>query len=801
MRLFWLGSLWLAGIALGRATPLMTTQWLILAGCALLSAILFRGLAASRVFFTAICILAFGGARYQHSQRPLKPDHVAHFNDADAKVHLTGVIARTPDVRDTYVGLHIDVESLHPTGLPRPESAAGRILLHTQRLEAWAYGDRVYAVGYLKTPPSFETFSYEDYLARQGIHSVMQNAYVERMESGQGNPILQAIFDVRARALRLVYRLFPDPEASLLAGILLGLEQGISPEVREAFNTTGTTHIIAISGFNITIVAGLFTALFGRWLGARAGAATAVLGIVTYTVLVGADAAVVRAAIMAGLALLAVRMGRQTHGMASLATAAIAMTAADPLTLWDVGFQLSFAATLGLVLYAEPQRIWLIGRLSRWMEVKNAERWADPASEFMLYTLAAQVTTLPVTAYHFQRLSLVALLANPLILPVQPPVMVLGGLAVLAGSVWLPLGKIISWVAWPFVAFTIRAVEFFAQFPGASVPLGDVSLLAVVAFYLLLFGATALASRAGEDQPRLQQVLALKERLNLPASLAIAGLVAATGFVWRLYVQQPDGRLHLSILDVGEGDAVLLQSPTGRYVLIDGGSSAIALSESLGRRLPLWDRRLDWLVLSSTRESQISGLIGSLERFRARSVLLTGEANGGASGRLLGDLRQLSTPVHEAAAGQTLDLGGGAFLEVLDAGEQGALLAVRYGRAAFILAAGADPGLIDRTIRRGEPAGAHVLLLADGGYAAVNPPEWLAMVNPWLAVISVDAGNRRGLPSEATLSSLSDRVVLRTDIHGWIDLTTDGNMLWVETERDPRRHAKGGIQPMPPPAE
>jgi competence protein ComEC len=129
---------------------------------------------------------------------------------------------------------------------------------------------------------------------------------------------LERLYQLRNAFHRTVESPFPEPEASLLSGILLGIESGISPQIREAFNATGTTHIIAISGFNITIVAGLFISFFGRAFGSRRGTLAAAIGILVYAVLVGADPAVVRAAVMGGLSLLALRLGRRTHGLASL---------------------------------------------------------------------------------------------------------------------------------------------------------------------------------------------------------------------------------------------------------------------------------------------------------------------------------------------------------------------------------------------------------------------------------------------------------------------------------------------------
>lgn len=162
------------------------------------------------------------------------------------------------------------------------------------------------------------------------------------------------------------------------------------------------------------------------------------MGIALYTLFVGGDPAVFRAAILGGLALFAAQIGRRQAGLNSLALAALVMAALNPQVLWDVGFQLSFAATLGLVLYAEPLTAGFNRLASRWLARERVQALSGPVSEYLLMTLAAQITTLPVILYHFQRLSLSAFVTNPLILPAQPPVMTLGGLAVMLGLVLEP---------------------------------------------------------------------------------------------------------------------------------------------------------------------------------------------------------------------------------------------------------------------------------------------------------------------------------------------------------------------------
>ncbi len=152
----------------------------------------------------------------------------------------------------------------------------------------------------------------------------------------------------------MIYQIFPDPEAGLLAGILLGVEGGIPEELMEDFRTTGTAHIIAISGFNMTVLSGLIIVLLGRFLGKYWGSLAAVVVIGIYTLLVGAQAGVARAAIMAGMGMFGLLVGRRQSGVNSLAFIAAVMAGWTPFVLWDVGFQFSFLTTLGLVLFATP---------------------------------------------------------------------------------------------------------------------------------------------------------------------------------------------------------------------------------------------------------------------------------------------------------------------------------------------------------------------------------------------------------------------------------------------------------------
>jgi competence protein ComEC len=513
MPLLWLSLAFLAGIALAASLPLSAGGWLILVGLAGL-ALFLRGVVRQRTrdragsipeeestqpqqpasfsrrlaaavrrlhlpvpVFGLLLALALGGWRYQMAQPRLDdPGHIAYYNDSQPVYQIEGVLLAPPEVRETRLDLRLSAESLRSLDEDAPVAVRGDLLATTWDWQDWRYGDRLLLQGKLETPPEGEEFSYRQYLRRQGIFTIMQPEEIELLKRNQGNPLLAGLFAFKKRALDTLYQIYPDPEASLLAGILLGVESGIPEEVERAFQDSGTAHIVAISGFNIAILAGLFAALFSRLLGRWRGAVVALACIAVYTVLVGAGASVVRAALMGGLTLLAAQIGRRQAGLNSLALVAALMALFNPYVLWDVGFQLSFMATLGLVLYAGLLTGVFVRLAGRRFPLETAQKLGRPVGEYLLFTLAATLSTLPVIAYHFQRLSLVSLLANPFILPAQPPLMVLGGISLGLGMLYQPLGQALAWLSWPFAAYSIRLAELFADLPGSSVGLGRVSL-------------------------------------------------------------------------------------------------------------------------------------------------------------------------------------------------------------------------------------------------------------------------------------------------------------------------------------
>lgn len=414
---------------------------------------------------------------------------------------------------------------------------------------------------------------------------------------------------------------------------------------------------------------------------------------------------------------------------------------------------------------------WLTTRVS----ADTARRLTGPVSEYLLLTLAAQLTTFPLIVYHFGRISLVSLPVNVAILPAQPPVMTIGGLAVVLGAIFQPAGQALAFLVWPFLAYSIRVVEWFAGWDAAVRTVGQVDVWLVLFYYLILFGLTLYWQPFWEGLKR-----------NLKPAMLLAGLAAATLLVWPAALSGPDGMLHVTVLDVGEGEAVLIETPGGRYALIGGGQSPSQLADGLGRTLPLFHRQLDVLVVAGTGKDQLAALPTVLPRYIPSQVWWAGEVEASRPARqVYAWLQQEGLPVQTILTGQALDLGDGAEMQVLSVTDEGAVLLVRWHVFRVLLPIGGIEGTLgapEVTIRT---RGLTAVLLPHGGREGYLTADWLALAHPSLVLASVDALNLRGLPDPATLDLLAGYPLYRTDLHGSIELVTDGRQLWIYTEEQP----------------
>lgn len=387
------------------------------------------------------------------------------------KIELVGQIVSEVDVRTDrqLLTLKPNVEENNN------HNSTGKILITTTLYPSYQYGDILKIRGELKPPVIFPDFDYAAYLERFGIVAVMY--YPQIIHVGQTDSFYSWLLKIKLKLIDQVNKLLPEPEASFLNGLLWGAKRAIPAVVLEQFNITGTTHIVALSGYNITVL-GLIVFFIAPWLGLHRKKAfwLVVFIIILFIFLTGYPASVVRAGIMGILVLVAYRWGGGVKPGILLITSATLMCAINPyILLADVGFQLSFLATIGLI-YLTP---WL-EKFGTFLPLKLGIR------ESVIATLAAIIMTTPLIIYQFGRFSVVALVVNVLILFVIPLVMAIGFLAVLISLILFPLGQLLAWLSYFGLHYIILVTGFFSKLPFASLLMIKPNLLLVVFIYILI---------------------------------------------------------------------------------------------------------------------------------------------------------------------------------------------------------------------------------------------------------------------------------------------------------------------------
>ncbi|MFN8469323.1 MAG: ComEC/Rec2 family competence protein [Caldilineaceae bacterium] len=775
----------------------------------------------------ALCLLA-GFLRY--GSQPFTPcwkaGDLAYYNlPADAafergapQVTVTGVVNAYPLVVDGKQELYVAAEAI-VHGVPSARAAVrGAVRVTTSGIRGLRYGQHVAVTGRMVEPAIFEDFSYKDYLAVKGVRSVMYGAAVKVTDAEDGgNPLLRRLYELRTRGEAFINRSLAEPYAALANGMLLGIEANIPDELYEQFNATGTSHVIVISGTNVALIAGIIVAVAARLVGRRRAAWPALAAIAGYALLVGGDATVVRAAVMGGLFVTATALRRRSTALVSLAAACMAMTLANPLALWDVGLQLSAMATAGLVVLGTGQGVLSV-------------------------TLAASVATLPLGLYYFGRLSPASLPANLLIAPAQPLILFGGSAALILGLAGQEvMGSVLLWLPWLGLAWTVRIVRWAAALPFATISVGGFGVVQVVAAYAVIGVARwrrevweamrqVMGGRAGEDAGKASgksdacvgdactpveggtrsggRAIASRARffppdlvpLRVVARTVVSGpgllvACAVAALVWATVLGLPDGRLHVWFLDVGQGDGVLIQTPAGRQILVDGGSSGQVLLGQLGAVMPFWDRTLDLVVLTHPDADHMAAQVDALGRYRVEAAWETPAAAADpASAAWRSAVEGAGAQVQAQYEGGWADLGDGVALWVLgppgqgfvgeDADNQNSLVAkLVYGDFSVLLTGDAGTAAEQALIEQGAPVAATVLKVAHHGSKSATGAGFVAAVGAPIAVIQVGADNDYGHPSVETLARLAGRMILRNDEDGRIHLWSDGRQVWVEEEK------------------
>ncbi len=776
MKLIYLTLGWVSGIVLvANASPQPSALWIGLTlGAALALWLMYP--TRWRWAFVALLALMAGGLRASYLPQT---SPVASFNNTGG-LTIIGQVTDEPSSRDTITLARVHVHTVEQAG--QRITTRGQVLVRAPTTAKIAYGDSVRVTGRLASPGVYDTFSYADYLARQGVFSVMYNAAVEITATGGGTPVYQAILRAKSWARGAIQQAMPEPQAGLLVGILLGDETDLSPQLKTDFAATGAAHIIAISGFNMVILASIITGTLGY---TRRGTVIALALITVYTVLVGAGAAVVRAALMSSVLIIGRTLKRQTYVPASLAFVALLMSAINPRVLWSVSFQLSFFATLGLALFATPAAHAFERNARQLLPRPLADPVTALLTEPLIVTGAALVTTLPLTMLYFNQVSLVQVLVNVLIVPIQALILIWGMLATLLSGLIPPVAQVLYWLTMGLLSWTVAVVRGFAGLPFAQVTF-FVDPALVQAFFGILIGGAMLHATQPEWARRFSRWA--RSRVVLGTVSVIGAVMFGLGAA--VYASRPDGQLHVHMLDVGHSNGFLIETPGGAQILVDGGRFPSRLLTHIGDRIPFNDRHLEMIVITQPDERFYGALPAVLSRYSAGVILTNGQPN---VGQAFEDLQttMAAYPVQPVVAGYRAELSDGTRLEVLapssvptlqdNLDDHTLVLRVQYGDVSFLLTSDLSPaGQAALLAAPQHPLASVLQVPGHAGPRALNP-DFLTATQPQVYLFHIDEANRQGHPDPDTLALLDERLPrYRTDQHGSVHVTTDGTRLWVQ---------------------
>jgi len=593
---------------------------------------------------------------------------------------------------------------------------------------------------------------------------------------------LGAFVELRTALGEPLRRLVPEPESGILLGIALGDRASISADLAYAFARSGTSHLLAISGFNMTLVASAVGALLRGHSGPKVRALATVLSVLLYSLLVGLGASVVRSAVMAAITSLGVALGRRAAAANGLCAAIAVMLAIDPATVGDASFLLSAGATAGLLAFQGP----IAARLA-WLPRLVGEGLAA--------TLAATLPTLPLVAGIFGRISLVSPIANLVAVPLFPALMAASVATIAAGAVSMDLARPFALAAYA-IAFALRViVETAAALPLAAVdvPRGPVTALALAA----ACAAAILAARRLRFRlphvslPRPSAPIAWPSRRAL--AIACAPLVLLAAFLAGL-VATATPQFRIRALDIGQGDAFLVEAG-GKVALIDGGPDPQRLLAELGASLPAWRRRIDLVALTHAHVDHGAGLIAVLDRYEVGLALAPRGLNAGP----LADAWNARIAAHsiaraDVASGSVVRLGA-ARIAVLAPNADPQIdvpsLVLRFdlGPVSALFSGDATDAAQADLLLAPEALRSRIYVPPHHGAATPYAGPLVAAVRPEIALISVGLDNRYGHPTPETLAALAAVPTYRTDRDGTVEVTGDGPRLVVHA------HANG----LPPP--
>ena len=723
---------------------------------------------------------------------------------------IEGIVSRPPRISHGKTRLVIESVRIlrERTSIP----VSGKVLLTLKGCEhRYTYGDYIRTGMKLRKPRSFKNpggFDYERHLLYQGIRVrgyVGNPSRIVRIRGNCGNRVRIMIERYRAMIRDTISSAVPEPESRILHALILGEQEGIPDRVRENFNRAGVSHLLAISGLHVGIVASLFffvikllmklsEYLLLRFNIIKVSAFFSILPIIGYASIAGFRISTIRATIMILAFTVALLIGRERNLLNILAFAALSILAFDPTSLFDVSFQLSFAAAASILVMV-PMAQALLYR-ERGSEMNRFHRFACSITLFVAASAAATAGTAPLIALYFNRLSTLTILSNLFLIPlIGFLVLPLGIISTILVLLSPSLAALAFRVDGCFVACARSIIDFMASFPLSTITMATPSLFEVLLYYLFLIGLTGFIAAS----------LSGKKRLPWGITLTVILSVFVTQALWFHYQDRHGDNLEITFIDVGQGSSTLIKFPGGEKMLVDGGGlyDTFDIGEYVVAPFLLHEKikRLDVVVLTHPDRDHLGGLPYILSHFETGEVWTNGESSEADIYRdFIAAIEQAAIPHRIISAATKPVLFADTQITILNPPEavagknpgtrestndNGIVMKIENDTVTLLLSADIS-GAVEQRLAEGEISlKSTALLVPHHGSRTSSTQSFVKAVHPDIVIISCGFKNTFGFPHPEVVVRYENigADIFRTDLHGAVTFIAGKNRIEVRSER------------------
>ncbi|MGE5473633.1 MAG: DNA internalization-related competence protein ComEC/Rec2 [Ignavibacteriales bacterium] len=682
------------------------------------------------------------------------------------QIEFRAKISSEPDIRDKKINYVITLLEINCVKTDKTKVLLTQYQTDSQN-PILPYGSIIVGEGKVVLPSHARNpggFDYKQYLNSQGIYSSIICFQGNIIDTGEtdSNPIIKASLFIKKRIEVIIDKSLPPNQAGLLKGMLIGDRNGLPESIKNDFNISGLTHIVCVSGANIAYI--IFSCVFILGLiGVKKPFSNiiTIFVVLIFMFITGCSPSVVRASIMGLLILLAEVFARKTDIYTSISTACLIVLLYNPLTFYDIGFQLSFAGTIGIVLYYKT-----LSEIFHFLP-----KYINQA---LCATLAAQITVCPIIALYFNKLSLIALLINVLVIPATGLITFIGFVTVLLGQFNLFIAKAIAWLNYILLSFVLKSAEISAGIPYASILVPTPSTAFLIIFYGISFSLLWYIPNRDKTNKYFNYI---------PKICAVIALIS----ILLMLLPKP---FKVFFLDIGQGDSIFIKSNTGQTCLIDAGGTYPGSFSSFKPEdtvIPfLLDNQsgtLDMAILSHPHGDHIQGLIKTAENINIKSLVigLQNEKNKDLD-TLLKICHEKNIKIIEVKQGDHIHFGNAEFLVIHPSNQtvsyqdsplnnNSLVLKLVYNKIDILLTGDIQSEAESKILESDKNIHADILKIAHHGSPYSTTQNFLKKVSPSSAVISVGRNNF-GHPADSVLQMLKQNniKVFRTDKSGCITI-------------------------------